>query len=269
MRALAVLLVLATGCATTRQVESLQRELAEMRATRTPAPLPRLGGEEASEPVASLGTWVPVQAVKRSLFGQFAPLAAQDSLVVHLAGTETITGAKTFSAAVSMADTLTITKASGNGTIITDGVKHCMKANCSTYVSGDGFGGMSIGGGLGATITSNFSSNGNVAADGIVQGKTGVTIGTTGTAIADSYAAASTIDFASTSDDTRDSSNITVTGAAVGDACEVGVPVAAQVSGASFTCLVTATDTVVVRLSACKAAVDPASGSFTVRTFDP
>lgn len=97
----------------------------------------------------------------------------------------------------------------------------------------------------------------------------GLTVGTSGTKIDDSYAASSTIDFASTTNTTADSANITVTGAAVGDGCVVGVPVAAQVAGASFTCFVTAADTVVVRLSALGAGIDPTSGSFTVRVFDP
>ncbi len=94
-------------------------------------------------------------------------------------------------------------------------------------------------------------------------------IGVTGTTIDDSYAGSASIDFGSTTTTTADSSGITVTGAAVGDGCIVGVPVAAQVTGASFTCFVTATSTVVVRLTATGAAVDPGNGTFTVRTFDP
>lgn len=113
-------------------------------------------------------------------------------------------------------------------------------------------------------VDGNISFNSAVSAAG-----SGLTIGPTGTQIADSYAASSTIDFASTSDTTRDSSNIAVAGAAVGDGCVVGVPVAAQVAGATYDCYVTAADTVVVRLNANGAAIDPASGSFTVRTLDP
>lgn len=100
-------------------------------------------------------------------------------------------------------------------------------------------------------------------------GTSGIIIGATGTALDDSYAAASTIDFASTSNTTTDSSGITVTGAAVGDTCTVGVPTAAAVAGASFTCYVSAADTVKVRFTAVGAGIDPASGSFNVRTFDP
>jgi hypothetical protein len=108
-------------------------------------------------------------------------------------------------------------------------------------------------------VGAQFSSN--VIVQGTLQ------IGTSGNAITASYSATSVIDFASTTTTTADSSGITVTGAVVGSPCIVGVPIAAAVTGASFTCYVSATDTVKVRFTATGAAVDPASGTFTVRTF--
>jgi hypothetical protein len=77
MRSLVLLLALSAGCITTadKRIASLERELAEMRTPQVlAAPLPRLGGDYASEPIASLGTWVPVQSARRSIFGQSEPL---------------------------------------------------------------------------------------------------------------------------------------------------------------------------------------------------
>lgn len=108
-------------------------------------------------------------------------------------------------------------------------------------------------------VGAQFSSN--VIVQGTLQ------IGAAGNAITASFSATSVIDFAATTSTTLDSSGITVTGAAVGAPCIVGVPVAAAVTGASFTCYVSATDTVKIRFMAQGAAIDPASGTFTVRTF--
>lgn len=95
-------------------------------------------------------------------------------------------------------------------------------------------------------------------------------IGANGTTIDDSYAGSAVIDFASTSATTLDSSGITVTGAALGDTCTVGTDLAATwVTGADFSCYVSATDTVIVRFSAHGAAINPGSDTFRVRTFDP
>lgn len=157
--------------------------------------------------------------------------------------------------------------------------------------------------------------------------KAGATIGTTGTRISDSYAVASTIDFASAAAGRAESSAITLTGAAAGDTCTVGVPAAAGTLKANYGCYVSAADAVkvwfqpadtnsgTITLSggtgtatvtsgatcvctdttanasvkcavatttltatgtttdviayACATAVDPASGSFNVRVFDP
>lgn len=75
-----------------------------------------------------------------------------------------------------------------------------------------------------------------------------------------------TIDFASTNAQlSRDSSNITVTGAVSGDICTVGAPAASVVANSSYSCHVTAADTAVVRLNNYSSgAVDPASGTFTI-----
>lgn len=222
---------------------------------------------------------------------------------VTLATAQTITGAKTFSAALLTTASLRTTQGqkltfdgateakylSSNGTTLTlTGLTFTAATQGSTIA------GLTVSGYLESTailyvrgalnyITNDNGSDplrlyddnavcvGNTTGtdcDGALQTGT-LKIGTSGTVIDDSYAASATIDFASTSSDTRDSSSITVTGAAVGDVCSVGVPVAAQVSGAIFECFVTAADTVVVRLAAVKAGVDPASGTFTVRVFDP
>jgi len=65
-----------------------------------------------------------------------------------------------------------------------------------------------------------------------------------------------------------DSSNISLPGARVGDPCLLGIPTASIVANANFSCRVSATDTVLVRMCAAgTATADPASGSFQVRVF--
>lgn len=97
-----------------------------------------------------------------------------------------------------------------------------------------------------------------------------VTIGATGTAISDSYAGSAVIDFPSTSATTADSAGITVTGASLGDTCSVGTDAEATwVTGATFTCRVSAADTVIVRFTASGANINPGSDTFRVRVFDP
>jgi hypothetical protein len=75
--------------------------------------------------------------------------------------------------------------------------------------------------------------------------------------------AAYTIDFATATITCNDSAGQTLTGAKVGDTCIVGPPAAAQ-ANASFTCRVSATDTVIVRYCAAGTAADPASASYAV-----
>lgn len=98
----------------------------------------------------------------------------------------------------------------------------------------------------------------------------GVTFGSTGTALSDSYAASSTQNIGSISANTcTDSSAITVTGAAVNDACAVGTAAAIE-AGLSVTCFVSAADAVKVRLcNVTVGAVDPANQAYAVRVFDP
>lgn len=86
--------------------------------------------------------------------------------------------------------------------------------------------------------------------------KSGIWIGTstTETAVqahrqAKRLGGSATIDFTSQAIGSQDSSNITVTGAAVGDLCTVSAPAAASALKATFNCYVTATDTVVVRFT--------------------
>lgn len=87
----------------------------------------------------------------------------------------------------------------------------------------------------------------------------------TGATVTSVLTATSTIDFSSISaNTTSDSSGITVTGAAVGDAVMVGVP-ATIASGLVVTGYVSAANTVKVRAANVTASpIDPASGSFRV-----
>ena len=87
----------------------------------------------------------------------------------------------------------------------------------------------------------------------------------TGSTVTAILTATSTIDFGSVgAGATVDSSGITVTGAAVGNAVMVGAP-AAIAAGLVVTAFVSATDTVKVRVANVTGTpIDPASGSFTV-----
>lgn len=75
------------------------------------------------------------------------------------------------------------------------------------------------------------------------------TVGTTGNHVKKMLGGSATIDFASAYSGVELSSGITVTGAAVGDPCFVGVPSAAAALKAKFGCYVSATDTVKVWFS--------------------
>lgn len=100
----------------------------------------------------------------------------------------------------------------------------------------------------------------------------GVIIGREGTKIDDSFAVAPT---------TKDIGNIVAnvcldtelsaaaTGAAVNDVCVIGLP-AAPTTNISFSCFVSATDTITIR--ACNptvGAINPASADYAARVFDP
>lgn len=87
-----------------------------------------------------------------------------------------------------------------------------------------------------------------------------------GNVITKSLGASATIDFASVTTTCTDSSGITVTGAVAGDACFVGTPAAAT-ANLSFTCYVSAADTVKVRACAAGTAADAASATYYVRVF--
>lgn len=76
--------------------------------------------------------------------------------------------------------------------------------------------------------------------------------------------AAYTIDFTSQTATCGDSAGQTLTGAKVGDTCIVGPP-ASPTASTSYTCRVSATDTVIVRFCPTGAgAIDPASASYAV-----
>lgn len=78
-------------------------------------------------------------------------------------------------------------------------------------------------------------------------------------------------DFASVTITCEDSTGITVTGAVAGDACFVGPPTTISGAGtglhSSFTCYVSAADTVKVRHCAAGTADNPASATYYVRVI--
>lgn len=77
-------------------------------------------------------------------------------------------------------------------------------------------------------------------------------------------AGSETMDFASQTITCADSTGVSVPGAQVGDACAVGL-IAAPTANASFTCFVSAADTVKIRFCPAGTAVDPASQVFRTR----
>lgn len=97
----------------------------------------------------------------------------------------------------------------------------------------------------------------------------GLQIGQSGTAISDSYAASSSIDFSGVTDQCEDSSGITVTGASANDVCVVGPPATMACTHCWVSCYVSAANTVKVRLCAHGASGDPAAATYAVRVFDP
>lgn len=72
--------------------------------------------------------------------------------------------------------------------------------------------------------------------------------------------ATETFDFANSTIVCEDSTGVTVTGAAVGDACDVGIPAAP--GNGSFTCYVSAANTVKGHFCPSGTATNPASGSY-------
>ena len=78
-------------------------------------------------------------------------------------------------------------------------------------------------------------------------------------------------DFASVTITCEDSTGITVTGAVAGDACHVGAPTTISGAGtglhSTFSCYVSAADTVKVRHCAAGTADNPASATYYVRVF--
>lgn len=89
----------------------------------------------------------------------------------------------------------------------------------------------------------------------------------TGNKVTKMLGTSSTIDFATATTTCTESSGITVTGAAAGDPCFVGTPTTGGSTNASYTCYVSATDTVKVRHCAAGTADDPASATFYVRVI--
>lgn len=114
----------------------------------------------------------------------------------------------------------------------------------------------------------------NVNIDGNVRWmKLGAWVGTTaGGNVANKLTAmlgnSATYDAASITATCTESTNITVTGAKLGDVCSVGAPTAVGALNISVTCYVFAADA--VRIKVCNptaGAIDPASGTYYVRVF--
>jgi carbonic anhydrase/acetyltransferase-like protein (isoleucine patch superfamily) len=101
--------------------------------------------------------------------------------------------------------------------------------------------------------------------------KAGVQLGSAGQAIEDSYSVSATVDLADTLTATCTvGAGVTVTGAAVNDLCLIGPNATAGALQGSWTCFVSATDTVKpVFCNPTVGSINPASGTFTFRVFDP
>lgn len=96
----------------------------------------------------------------------------------------------------------------------------------------------------------------------------GLTIGA-GTAISKSVAATATIDVGSIAAVTCLDTSQALTGAAAGSPCVLGAPAAAT-ANVSWSCYVSAADTIQVRgCNVTALAIDPASGSYQIRVFNP
>lgn len=201
-RAALALALLAAGCVTPGRVARLESELAALRA----APAARLGGPDASEPIASIG-WVPSQAVKQALLGALgnAPFSGSGgsgvfpSITLNAAsGASAITltaGAKiTFGGSNTLAAAATYIVASQNfrtnGTFestqgsgfngfafTTDGARLDLGTGPSDYLSSDGSN-VSVGSGLNVNGNLSVQNSGNlsiVATNGTAGSGTGIT----------------------------------------------------------------------------------------------
>lgn len=92
------------------------------------------------------------------------------------------------------------------------------------------------------------------------------TVGTAANKVTTMLGGSATIDFVAGTIVCTDSSAITVTGAAAGDACFVGMP-ATNEANSTFTCYVSAANAVKVRHCPAGTAADPASATYYVRTI--
>jgi hypothetical protein len=112
-------------------------------------------------------------------------------------------------------------------------------------------------------------SNGVLNRGAVTANATIVTSGTIGLLPGAAATGSATLDFASITSDCVEVVNgggaatLTVPGAAAGDSCAVGVPTAANVLKSSWTCRVSAANTVTVRHCCNNGTCDPASGTFT------
>lgn len=111
---------------------------------------------------------------------------------------------------------------------------------------------------------------GRILGDGTyITGAGGITIGASGATISKTVRLSQAVDVASVAAQTCLDTSLTVTGAVTGAECAVGLP-ASPTANLGFSCYVSAADT--VQLRACNptgGAIDPASATYSVRTFNP
>lgn len=116
-----------------------------------------------------------------------------------------------------------------------------------------------------ATFKSAAVSKATISGTGKGTFNGGIQAGTAAGAAAISFTGKGTVvmDFAASTAECRVSTNITITGAALGDGCTLGFSSAPEATG-SFSCEVTAADTAVVKFCTPAAAINPASRTYTV-----
>jgi hypothetical protein len=222
-------------------------------------------------------------------------LKANDNAVVHIAGTETITGVKTFGDSSTDTTAAFFNAPGGTGLQSTVEIRTSLTGNQTGLLlrrAGDPSSfvnfryttnGMAakpgISFGLGSVGTDTFiyrDASNTLKTEGalIVGGQLTIPNGTASTSAVTKaqldaitpLTATATLDFPNTGAASSSDLTITVTGAALGDVVTVGTPI--QAANMTYTAFVSAVDTVTVRLNNYSvAAVNPPSGTFKVKVF--
>lgn len=229
MRRLLLLVVLTAGCV-----------------SEAPQPLARLGGPEASEPVASIGMSIPLQAATKTLLGQ--------ALLPNNKFTATLSSG--INPGVSIGIIPSTTRAAVCLNTATPSSNTCQLYDLSNTTILNGQGGI------------NFGLSGITKAS--IDGTGKFVIGAAGTGMASSIRGTATLDFASAAAAACSAVlTITVTGATTTAEVALLIPNAANTTGSIFTAWVSAADTVSVKHCCMTGTCDPASASFAARVFNP